>query len=64
MMLTIVWNSLGFHLLDAFPNGRTFDAKYYRGNIFTALIPICSRVDGRKLVIHPNNAKSHTVRKF
>jgi hypothetical protein len=28
-MLTIVWNSIGFHVLKALPKGRKFNAQYY-----------------------------------
>jgi hypothetical protein len=63
MMLTIEWNPLRFHLLDTLPNGRALNVKYYRGNIFTALISLRLQVDERKFVIHANNAKPHTPQK-
>jgi hypothetical protein len=39
MMVTIAWNPLGFHLLDAFPKGNTFNDEDYRANILTELLP-------------------------
>jgi hypothetical protein len=61
MTLTITWNRLGFHLLDARPKGRTFNTEYYLDNVLTALLPPCQQVDGRKLIIHANNARSHRM---
>jgi hypothetical protein len=29
MMVTIVWNPQGFHLIDGLPNGQRFNASYY-----------------------------------
>jgi hypothetical protein len=56
MMVTIAWNPLGFHLLDALPKGNTFNAEYYRINILTELLPLPPQVDGRRFVIHVNTA--------
>jgi histone-lysine N-methyltransferase SETMAR len=63
MMLTIAWNPLGFHLLDALPKGRTFNAEYHRDNILMELIPLRPQVDGRKLVIHADNTRPHVAQK-
>jgi transposase len=63
MMATIVWNPLEFHLLDALPKDNTFNAEYYRVNILTELLPLRPQVDGRRLVIHADNARPHTARK-
>jgi hypothetical protein len=38
MLVTIAWNLLGFHLLEALPNGNTFNAEYHRTNILTKLL--------------------------
>jgi histone-lysine N-methyltransferase SETMAR len=64
MTVTIVWNPLGFHLLDALPKGNTFDAEYYRINLLTELLPLRPQVDGTIPVIHADNARSHIARKF
>jgi hypothetical protein len=63
MMVTIAWNSLGFPLLDALPKGNPFDAEYYRVNIRTELLPLRPQGNGRRLVIHADDARPHTVRK-
>jgi transposase len=63
MMVTFAWNPVGFHLLDALPKGNTFNAKYYRVNILTELLPLRPQVDGRRLVISADNARQHTARK-
>jgi hypothetical protein len=58
MMVTITRNPLGFHLLDALPKGRIFNAEYDRNNILTPLLSVRPQVDGRNLIIHANNARS------
>jgi hypothetical protein len=50
MMVTIAWNPLGFHLLDEFPKGNTFNVEYYRVNIITELLPLRPQVDERRLL--------------
>jgi hypothetical protein len=63
MMVTIAWNPLGFHLVESFPKGRTFNAEYYPVHILAALIPLRHEADGRKLVLHADNAKTHMAQK-
>jgi hypothetical protein len=63
MMVTFAWNPVGFHLLDALPKGSTFNAKCYRVNILTELLPLRPQVDGSRLVIHADNPWPHTTRK-
>jgi hypothetical protein len=55
MMVTIAWNPLRFHLLDAPPKSNAFNAEYCRVNILTELLPLRPQVDGRRLVIHADN---------
>jgi transposase len=63
LMVTIAWNPQGFHLLDAFSKGSTFNAEYYHSNILTELLPLRPQVDGRRLVIHADSARLHITRK-
>jgi hypothetical protein len=58
-MMTVAWNPLGFYLADALPTGRLFDAKYYRDNIFTALIQLHPEPGRRQLVVHADSARPH-----
>jgi transposase len=62
-MVTIAWNPLGFPLIVALPKGRTFNAEYYRDNILAALTQLQPEDDGRKLVVHADNARAHTAQK-
>jgi hypothetical protein len=63
IMVTIAWNPLGFHLIQSLPKGCSFNADYYRDNILAALTPLHPGPDGRQLVLHADNARSHTARK-
>jgi hypothetical protein len=59
MMITIVWNPQGFHLVDALPKGQKFNANYYIDRIIQSLLE--SRSTGRDpgLIIHADNARPH-----
>jgi hypothetical protein len=50
-MVRIVWNPMGFHMLEALPKGRTFGAEYYRDNIPTALVSL--RRERREKTYYP-----------
>jgi histone-lysine N-methyltransferase SETMAR len=63
-MATIAWNPLGFPLILPLPKGRAFSAEYYRGNIFAPLIQLQPEDNGRKLVVHTENARAHTAQKY
>jgi transposase len=62
MMVTMAWNPLGFHLLHALPKWNIPNAGYYRVNILTELLSLRPQVDGRRLVIHADNARPLTAR--
>jgi hypothetical protein len=64
IMVTIAWNPLGFPLVIALPKERIFNAEYYRDNILAALTQFQSEDDGRKLVVHADNAGAHTAQKW
>jgi hypothetical protein len=60
-MVAIAWNSFGFPLIVPLPKGRVFNAEYYRDNILAALTQFQPEDDGRKLVVHADNARAHTA---
>jgi histone-lysine N-methyltransferase SETMAR len=62
-MVTIVWNPQGFHLVDALPKGQKFNANNYIDRILQSLLESRSAGHGPGLVIHADNARSHTARK-
>jgi hypothetical protein len=62
-MVTIAWNPLRFPLIVALPKGHTFNAEYYHDNILTALTQLQPEDDGRKLIVHADNARAHTTQK-
>jgi hypothetical protein len=62
-MVTIAWNPLRFPLIVVLPKGRTFNAEYYRDNILAALTQLQPEDDGRKIIVHADNAKTQTVQK-
>jgi histone-lysine N-methyltransferase SETMAR len=63
MMVTIVWNPQGFHLVDALPKGQKFKADYYIDRILQPLLESRSIGRGPCFIIHADNARSYTARK-
>jgi histone-lysine N-methyltransferase SETMAR len=47
----------------ALPKGRTFNAEYYCDTVLAALTQLQPEDDGRKLVVHADNVRAHTVQK-
>jgi histone-lysine N-methyltransferase SETMAR len=50
-------------LIKALPKGMSFKAEYYLDHILTELLPLRLQADGRRLVLHADNARAHTARK-
>jgi hypothetical protein len=61
IMVTIAWNPLGFHLVEALPKGRNFNAEYYGDHILAERIRFRSEAGERYLVIHADNALPHSA---
>jgi hypothetical protein len=64
-MLTVVWNSIGFHVLIALPKGRKFNAHYYTNDILVAISGWRQQTGGTrpsKLWVHPDNTRPHTAK--
>jgi hypothetical protein len=47
----------------ALPKGHAFNAEYYRDNILAALTRLQPEDDGRRPVVHADNARAHTAQK-
>jgi hypothetical protein len=63
MIVTIVWNPYGFHLVDALPKGQKFNASYYVNTILQSLLESRSTGPGADLIIYADNPRPHTARK-
>jgi transposase InsO family protein len=63
MMVTIVWNPHGFHLVDGLPKGQKFNASYYIDNILQSLLEGRSTGPDSGLIIHADNARPHTAQR-
>jgi histone-lysine N-methyltransferase SETMAR len=63
MMVTSVWNPLGFHLLNALPKGSSFTGGYYLDNILAEVIQLPPTWAERKLRLHTDNARVHNAHK-
>jgi hypothetical protein len=56
-MLTVVWNTEGFHIVHVLPKGATFDSDYYCENSLSEILRACPV---HRLVVHADNARPHT----
>jgi hypothetical protein len=61
--VTIAWNPLGFHLVEAFPKGRILNAEYDSDNILTVLIPLFLNAGDSQPIIHADNEGLYTAHK-
>jgi hypothetical protein len=63
LMVTIAWNSAGFHLIEVLPKGHRFNADYGCSSVLTRLSRISRQFRNearRKLILHADNARPHT----
>lgn len=64
LMLTIVWNPNGFHLINVLSSGCKFNASHYVTNVLGPLTDWRAVQAGgsrRKLIIHADNARPHVA---
>jgi hypothetical protein len=65
LMITVVLNPSGFHVVSVFPNGLKFNTGYYTREILQE-IKNWREPQGvgsaRKLIVHADNARSHTAK--
>jgi hypothetical protein len=58
IMVRISWNPLRFHMLDALPKDRTFDAEHYHDNTLRPLVSLYSEAGENTIVVHADNASA------
>jgi hypothetical protein len=65
-MFTIIWNPIGFYVVDRLPNDTKMNSDYFVTNILISLEQIifpCRRAShGKRLVVSVNNCSVHTSR--
>jgi hypothetical protein len=64
-MLTIVWNTRGFHLIKVLEKGRKFNTSHYITQILEPLSQwrsIGPTGNERKLLVHADNGRPHTAK--
>jgi histone-lysine N-methyltransferase SETMAR len=66
VMINIVWNPTGFHVIDVLPNRCKFNSSYYQNEILGPLSEWRSEQSGaasRRLKVHADNvhARRHTA---
>jgi histone-lysine N-methyltransferase SETMAR len=64
LMLMIVWNSSGFHLINVLSKGFKFNATHYVTNILSSLADwrkVQAGGSTRRLIVHADNARPHSA---
>lgn len=63
IMLTVIWNPFGFHIIDFLPEGTSFNSSYFIEHILTPLeskkCQIWNQSHNRKLHLHLDNSRIH-----
>jgi hypothetical protein len=65
LMLTIVWNPRGFHIVKAIPKSGKFSAQYYTNNILIAISDwrrLAEEKSPNKIWVPAHNARSHNAK--
>jgi hypothetical protein len=62
-MLTVVWNTQNFHIVDVLPKGVTFDTDYYSEKILSEILRVYPVGSNHQLIVHADNAKPHTSKR-
>jgi hypothetical protein len=63
--ITVVWNTMEFHVLKALPKGRKFNAQYYTNDILVAISDWRQQTGGtrpNKFWVHSDNVRPHTAK--
>jgi hypothetical protein len=63
-MLTVVWNTKGFHVVGVLPKEATFDTDYYCQDVLSEILRACPARSNRRLVVHADNARPHTLKRI
>jgi hypothetical protein len=64
-MLTVMWNPIGFPVLNGLPKGRKFNAQYYTNDILVTISDWRRQTGGtrpNKLWVHSDNAGPDTAK--
>jgi hypothetical protein len=62
IMLIVVWNPYGFHLVNVMPKGQKWTSQYYIDHILPEMCALRNAIDRRKLAVHADNAKPHVAK--
>jgi histone-lysine N-methyltransferase SETMAR len=63
VMLTVVWNTEGFHIINVIPKGAMFGTDYYCEDILSEILRACPLRSNRRLVIHADSARPPTSKR-
>jgi hypothetical protein len=61
-LLTVVWNTQGFHLIDTMPRREKFSTRYFVDKILTPISAQLIPTRRRKLGIHADNSGYHSAK--
>jgi hypothetical protein len=63
VVLAVVRNTEGFHVVDLLPKGASCDTRYYCEDIISEILRACPVDSNRRLVIYVDDARPHTSKR-
>jgi hypothetical protein len=61
-MITVIWNSHGFHAVQFLPKGIKWTGRYYSDNILSQIAALWEVCSHRKMIVHADRASPHVAR--
>jgi histone-lysine N-methyltransferase SETMAR len=62
LMITVVWNSHGCHVIQCLPKGIKWTSRYYSDNILSSIAALWDVGSHRKMAVHADNTRSHVAK--
>jgi hypothetical protein len=62
LMITVVWNSRGFHVIQSLSNEIKGTGRYYSDNILSQIAVLWDGGSRRKMIVHADNSSPHVVK--
>jgi hypothetical protein len=62
LMITIVWNPRGFHVIQFLQKGIKWTSKYHSNTILSRIADLRDAGSHRKMIVHADNADPHVAK--
>jgi hypothetical protein len=62
LMITVVWNPHGFHVIQSLPKGTKWTGRYYSNNSIAQIAAVLDVDSHRKTIIYADNCGPHVAK--